>query len=51
MNGFLEKTQADNTYVSKTQLALEMQKIQNKLDMLISYFRGKGDDGIGKINK
>jgi chaperonin cofactor prefoldin len=50
MSRFIEFKVADDRYVSKTELQLEMQKIQNKLDMLISYFQGKGHDGLGKIN-
>ena len=42
MNLFIEKKEADNKYVSKMELQLELQKIDKKLDTLIAYFKGKG---------
>jgi len=50
MNNFLDIRSADEKYVSKMELRLELQKIDSKLDTLISYFKGRGGDGLPKIN-
>ena len=50
MNNFIDIKSADEKYASKMELKLEFQKIDNKLDTLISYFKGKGGDGLPKFD-
>jgi len=50
MNNFVDIKSADEKYASKMELKLELQKIDGKLDTLISYFKGKGGDGLPKFD-